>query len=354
MAGLSAVLLVGTAPVFAGFEWKPPAEAPAESSASPGPAPAAMPQGSPAQGSSINWDNANTPQMPAQAVQGIEAIPLTSAEKKKMPPVASSPDVITGFGSDLPLIVALQQVVPQQYKVSLSPGVDGGVHVSWQGDKPWEQSLSDMLAPERLVFAIQGNTLVVKPSEGRGSSVSRAFAPSRKADMIPQDMISNDTNEEFVPAESVQPMAMSAQPMTIRRSNPAPAQEAAPMSAPMVMNSVPSSPHPSWPLPAVAPIPVQQQASAATVLQPAWHAEKGQTLKSTLEDWSKAAHVQLYWSTDYDYRLNGDFAYGGNFEEAVGKLLDQFSNVKPQPYGQLHRNPVSGDVLVINTYGTYN
>jgi hypothetical protein len=307
--------------------------------------------------------------------------------------------------------------VPQQYKVSLSPGVDGGVHVSWQGDKPWEQSLSNMLAPERLVYFIQGNTLVVKPSEGRGSSFSRASASSRKADMIPQDMISGNTNEEFIPAESAQPMAMppmamsaqpmtmSAQPMTIRRSNSAPVQESVPMSVvmnpgPMIANPVPKptamnspalvqeaemppTPHPSWPLPAVAPFPpVQEMASPqpvqapiqmttrrasnpapvqqsmpvpmATVLEPSWHAEKGQTLRSTLQDWSKAAHVQLYWSTDYDYKLNSDFAYGGDFEAAVSKLLDQFSNVKPQPYGQLHRNPESGGILVINTYGTYN
>ncbi len=66
------------------------------------------------------------------------------------------------------------------------------------------------------------------------------------------------------------------------------------------------------------------------------------------------AHVQLYWSTDYDYRLNSDIAYGGDFEEAVSRLLDQFSAVKPQPYGQLHRNPETGAVLVINTYGLYN
>ena len=182
-AGFSAALLGCAASASAGFEWKAPAVAPAES-------PAADPvTGNPdcaaAVKGHISWDNANTPQMPAQKVPGIEAMPLTSPEKQKRPP-ASSPDVIAGFGSDLPLIVALQQVVPQQYKVSLAPGVDAGVHVSWQGDKPWEQVLSDMLAPPHLAYALQGNTLVVKRSAGGISSVSHAVSIVRKADMIPE------------------------------------------------------------------------------------------------------------------------------------------------------------------------
>jgi hypothetical protein len=369
MAGFSAVILMNVTPVSAGFEWKAPAEAPVA------PAPAesqAAPQGasqSASQGGAINWNN--TPQMPAQKVQGFEAVPLTATEKKNMPPAASS-DVITGFGKDLPLAVALQQVVPPQYKVSLSPGVDEGVHVSWKGDRPWEQALSDMLRPERLAFAVEGNTLVVKPATGHKSSTSSAAG--RKADMIPAEMISGNANEEYsLPAI---PGSAPVVPMTIRRSNPAlvPAEaEAAPPPGMAQNNNPEVIPPPSWSLPAqetlpapasaAAPVmirhnpsaePVQETASAPTVIEPSWHAEKGQTLRAILEDWSKNAHVQLYWSTDYDYRLNSDVAYGGSFDQAVGKLLDQFSAVKPQPYGQLHRNPETGGILVINTYGTYN
>ncbi len=138
------------------------------------PAPVPAPHGSPAQEVDINWEN--VPQMPAQKVPGIEAIPLTSAEKKKAPSAAAGPDVVSGFGNDLPLLVALQQVVPPQYKVSLAQGVDGNTHVSWQGDKPWEQALSDMLSPVLCSFShfIQGNTLVVKAVSGNNESSAPA------------------------------------------------------------------------------------------------------------------------------------------------------------------------------------
>ena len=99
-------------------------------------------------------------------------------------------------------------------------------------------------------------------------------------------------------------------------------------------------------------MPEAAQLSAAA--EAPWRGGKGQTLKTVLKDWADAAHVKLYWITDYDYKLNADIAFAGNFEEAAGKLLDQFSAVKPQPYGQLHRNAETGAVLVVNTYGTYN
>ena len=71
----------------------------------------------------------------ANGVPGIEAAPLTSSERKSLPPGSS--DMVSGFGSDMPLNMALQQVVPQQYKISLSPDVNGAKHVSWRGDRPW-------------------------------------------------------------------------------------------------------------------------------------------------------------------------------------------------------------------------
>jgi hypothetical protein len=143
---------------------------------------------------------------------------------------------------------------------------------------------------------------------------------------------------------------------------PAPVAAYEPPAPPVApAKKVAAPPAPMSPVPVAqtsAPVAVAAAPASApeesSVIAPAWHAVRGQTLRTTLEDWSKAAHVQLYWSTDYDYKLNSDIAYGGSFEEAIGRLFDQFAAVKPQPYGQLHKNPETGSVLVVNTYGTYN
>lgn len=345
-AGFSAVMIAGATPALAGFGYTGSMAAPAAPVA-----PAAAP--SPATGG-ISWDNG--PLMPAQKVQGIEAIPLMPGATKKTSAAAQGPDFVSGFGKDLPLLVALQQVVPPQYKVSLAPGVDGNKHVSWQGEKPWEQVLSDMLAPSGLVFALRGNTLVVKSSAG-GQPLTPHVASSRnKIDMIPDDMIASGNNAappaEMAPPPPALPPTSSDPISMVTHSKPAPAPlpeaNVAPEPAPVAAYEPPPAP-PAKKIMASAPA-----APETPVIAPAWHASRGQTLRTTLADWSKAAHVQLYWSTDYDYKLNSDVAYGGSFEEAVGRLFDQFSAVKPQPYGQLHKNPETGVVLVVNTYGTYN
>ena len=389
-AGFFAALLAGASPTLAGFEWKAPVASAPAASPSASPDSSMMPQGS-----SVLWE----PQMPAQKVPGIEAMPLTSAERGSFPP-GSSPDIVSGFGSDLPLLVALQQVVPQQYKTSLSPGVDSGIHVSWRGDRPWKQVLSDMLVPARLSYTLQGNRLVVRRSANSNvatshapashAQVSQAALPSRKSDMIPDDMVSGKTEGKSMPPIEWQTQADSSSPipMAPQHSTPSPVPETevkmlptpAPVSAPPMqkmskatpqvktVQSAPEAARMQQPQPSPTRIPMvmhhgetsglltqmPEAAQLSAAAEAPWHGVRGQTLKTVLKDWSDAAHVKLYWITDYDYKLNADIACAGNFEEAVAKLLDQFSAVKPQPYGQLHRNAETGAVLVVNTYGTYN
>lgn len=67
-----------------------------------------------------------------------------------------------GFGRDLPLALALSQVIPPQYALSFNTGVDAGSNVSWEGGKPWDQVLSDMLSPLGLKANINGKTVLIQ------------------------------------------------------------------------------------------------------------------------------------------------------------------------------------------------
>lgn len=74
---------------------------------------------------------------------------------------AAAGPVLNGFGSDLPLVIALQQIVPPGYQYSFANGVNPGVSVSWQGGKPWQQVLGDTLDKQNLGYRIQNNTVVI-------------------------------------------------------------------------------------------------------------------------------------------------------------------------------------------------
>ncbi len=67
-----------------------------------------------------------------------------------------------GFRRDLPLALALSQVIPTHYALSFNTGVDAGSNVSWEGGKPWNQVLNDMLTPLGLRADISGKTVSIR------------------------------------------------------------------------------------------------------------------------------------------------------------------------------------------------
>lgn len=474
------VLFAGSAD--AGFEWKGPSAPPAAVAAPASNASNAYPE------PVIMWDG-NTDGMPAQKIGAVEAVPMASSVPSSMPPsgpvelapssavllpktdvtpvvspvapaaLADGGDVVTGFGSDLPLAIALQQIAPVGYQFSFGVGVNPGTAVSWEGGKPWKTVLNETLSARGYTYVITGNVIRVLEQRDLGMpAASFAAAPvalspdvppslppalpnvtgletihvtqqlqGKDADAVikaPADPISirrqkpsvihkvkNFTNRLGTekPAENVSdktvepakaaekemaPAAKAAAPVSspIEWDQPAmnvapePAQDnfsAAPMNitrdsavfdAPMPMMSQPPVPVRAAPPAAVvndsmmAPLdiaPVKEAvppvtsgismaadtAAPGTVAPATWHGARGQTLRDVLKSWSDVAGVELYWSIDYDYRLQQDAAYPGSYDEAVGHLLDLFATVRPQPYGQLHQENGNGSrVLVIKSY----
>jgi hypothetical protein len=523
----------------AGFEWRGPMAPPPPPATQP---PALPPSATAAPAATdglepvIMWDGstAAAPEnMPSVKPDSVEAAPVTQAAAT---PTAETPapegDALNGFGSDLPLVIALRQVAPVDYQISFAEGVDPGVHVSWTGGKTWELVLGDMLKPVDLAWRLHGKTVVVGhfndeqetaapaqstepadkpvvadtlPPQNTAPAIDKSAmtdtvpaisdeaskndiawnAPQESApapaaaDTAPADdrvllgsatsdgvttttqdepvqlhrtkpslmqrlgFAENDETpvaaEKTVPAVETAPVAETvkaeeankpAAPETaptetaaapasapdaemeqIARMEqiekqvtlPAPApKEAAPAAAqapvsllghkpndiipavetqdsapaalvvpadntlpppvaPVAMTTdvTPPAPAPTAEIaasPAPAAIPATQEVAPVPLAIPAaapaspWHAAKGQSLRAALEDWSKTAGVELYWSIDYDYNLAKDVDLGGSYDEAVGKVLDSFARVRPQPYGQLHRTQDGGRVLVIKSY----
>lgn len=324
MAGFSIALLAShTTPARANFTWLPPVQTPVAAPVHQEAASAANMNG--------------VPQMPAQKVAPIQEAPLSVAPPKNVPPPVEN---ISGFASDVPLSLALEQVVPPGYKVVLAHGVKSGTNVSWKGGQPWQQVLSAMLAPVKLHFDLQGNDLTIK----KGAQSSQSVASSAPIPVAPS---AEDTSSEV--------MAPPPSPGVIPEA-PAKAAIALPvMAAPATSEALPPvAPAPEAAAPAASSNQESAQSEQADVIPPAWSAQKGETLKTVLGAWAKAAHVRLYWAIDYDYRLNKDVAYGGSFAQASARLFNMFADAAPQPYGQLYANSASGNVLVVRIYGNNN
>ena len=103
------------------------------------------------------------------AMTGIETDPMaltpmdtgmTPMPVDAQPLPGSLPNAI-GFAKDVPLALALSQVIPDDFSHSYMRGVDAGKIVSWDGGKPWNEVLQEMLQPQGLAFQIQDKKVVV-------------------------------------------------------------------------------------------------------------------------------------------------------------------------------------------------
>ena len=439
-------LLCFSSPAHAGFEWRGPLEPPVRQAA-PAPVQDDMSGLEPV----VGWDGkaapaaAPAPVAAAVPTTPVHAEPVSPALAPFTPaapaPAAAPSDVVAGFGRDLPLVIALQQVAPAGHQFSFAPGVNPGVMVSWEGGKPWQQVINDMLAPQGLGYQLQGNVVVVGffnsgdaavPADAaQGMSVMPSDSAAAPVD-APTPLTSapaEDTSAAPAAASAAPAADVAAEPVSIRRARPAadsrtagaqpetlsvmaapnakePVMSYPPETAgsrPVAVTSLPpaatKSPVSEAPADLAVPPPMEQMspapeaaaeapaaevkaeaapapAPAATEAAPAaevaaptslvapaeastaapqkagepWAGTKGATLRDTLKSWSDAANVELFWSIDYDYKLKGDVKYSGSYDEAVGKLLDQFAAVRPQPYGQLHKGKDGPSVLVVKSY----
>lgn len=104
---------------------------------------------------------------PRQNSNAIIQEPITKAPPprqttKAAPPTSTDINPVVGFGSDMPLAIALRQVVPSHFSFSFGQSVNPGARVSWSGGKTWEETVSDMVQPLGLSAVIRGKVVHIK------------------------------------------------------------------------------------------------------------------------------------------------------------------------------------------------
>jgi hypothetical protein len=314
--------------------------------------------------------------------------------------------VVEGFADQVPLNVAMQQVLPQGMGYTLSDNVNPGQLVSWRGGRPWQAVLQDMLAPAGLSYMNNGNAISVTSTGGAPAVIMGNASPMQQfqqplpavATMPPQAMMTPAATPyapmpqapaplydqayaapppyqpgqpsygsaapayaapAYVPAPAY-PAPMAPQPMQ-QPMQVAPAYPAAPQ--PMAMQQMPA-PMPEYGAPPMASTGSPAQASAAAqplqIQNPAlfqsmtWEAKPGQTLRALLQDWCSKVGAELNWQAEYDYPVMASLSMSGTFEEAVRTILAGFNTAKPVPYGRLHYNPAAGQsILIVEASGNH-
>lgn len=337
--------LIASSPALAGFQWVPPESL--EQALPPTPA------------QTLYANPAPTPaQIPAPAPQIIEApdfAPVEPAHRASFdappPPStlgqisASQEKAVRGFANNVPLSVAMRQVLPEEYGFSVAQDVSLGTLVSWKGGASWRQVAKDMLLPAGLTIQEQGQMVHVVPATEAQIASGGGRVP------VPMKMKETHVSKaSFEPIDEGRPMSLVPPPGAVRASDPLPARD---IEGGGSRSMGYLSPPTDMPAPSVAR-GGGGYASSGTF--DSWTADRGEMLRKVLENWGRRAGVEISWQAEYDFPLQASVTLNGSFEEAVRSLLVGFENAKPQPIGQLHNNPTAGHaVLVVQTRGNnYN
>lgn len=70
-----------------------------------------------------------------------------------------------GFGKNVPLKVALLQILPPTLTAQFSQGVDAEQTVDWSGGKPWQAVLRDVVQPLHLHATVGASTVRIDPAQ---------------------------------------------------------------------------------------------------------------------------------------------------------------------------------------------
>ena len=88
-----------------------------------------------------------------------ESPPLVSA--RPAPPLRPAVPVAVGFGRDVPLHLAVMQIVPAGWTARYGAGVNRDRPVDWSGGRAWPDVLRAALRPLGLRVAFSGTTVTI-------------------------------------------------------------------------------------------------------------------------------------------------------------------------------------------------
>jgi hypothetical protein len=189
---------------------------------------------------------------------------------------------IKGFGKDMPLALAMHEIVPTGYAYSFDGGVNPGLRVSWQGGRSWNEVLADALAPYGLRPVIGGQTVRILPAHAADmtASATKGMADDAEPPASPAKALtvsngpmpsspppSASMQSASMPSASVSPAPMPPASFASSGFAPMPVSPAVPTPAANLAEPTQSYPHRvphkhlnNWQPDATTPAPVSADA----------------------------------------------------------------------------------------------
>lgn len=217
----------------------------------------------------------------------------------------SAEQAVVGFGTDMPLALALQQIAPPGYAFSFGESVNPGAKVSWTGGKPWIEVMNEMIAPLGLQASVRGKVIfvhnerhsAVAPSENLIEPSAGGQGMADPTVLLPEDMVDG-----------------------MRRQN---------VQDPGIQGKV-------QPQETIAALDKRALESVNDIREPqsqeqVWEAEAGDSLKQTLQKWGKTGNFNIDWQAMHDFTVQSDILVAGQINKALKTLVTDGLNATEKP-----------------------
>ncbi|MCC6597870.1 MAG: TcpQ domain-containing protein [Alphaproteobacteria bacterium] len=265
---------------------------------------------------------APTPEGMAAPAQRMEMpAPAAQVEKEAAP---SAPELahIEGFGTDIPLALALREVVPPEYAYAFGDGVNPGYRISWNGGKNWLEVVREMVAPLSLRADIRGNVVVISSMHAPSAA---PVAGEKRSDA---EGVQNNSEKTTLYSVRRQAITNPGEDSAVQPPETLGAIENM-LSAEEMAEAVPVPAAPSREDAEFAPVSVNALAENPSRNE-IWEARVGDSLRRTLDGWSKKANFELVWESSHDYTVNTDILVSGDVRRALKTVMISGDEAQPQ------------------------
>lgn len=87
----------------------------------------------------------------------------------------------------------------------------------------------------------------------------------------------------------------------------------------------------------LTPVNPFKDSSALYMESAEWKAAKGRPLQSVLQEWSDNAGWSLVWNSEYNYVLQANATFRGDYISAIKQLFDALGETNPPIYPELYQ-----------------
>lgn len=225
-----------------------------------------------------------------------------------------------GFGTDIPLDRAAREIVPSNITIDYGEGVDRNINVSWSSASDWQSALRSAVSKRGLTASFGTNSVVIAKGSTSASAPAKTYSSDAKT---------STATSRPRPAKPAQPPKRSSAPKA--EVAEAPLQGGGGFTIRPYKGGKPVED-----VKAPADKPADERlATKGEKFEPykptagQFSVKSGQMLHPVLAEWASKSGWDVIWESEYDYKIEANASFGGNFVDAVTQIVTAMAEARP-------------------------